>query len=116
MRGKFLHGQQSGGPRKIASMRPAHYAREVKEQREASIRALNASMRPAHYAREVGGAARGPRIGVPASMRPAHYAREVPPPPATPPSRRPGFNEARALCAGSSTPSSHPAESSPRLQ
>ena len=61
----------------VASMRPAHYAREVLGATDEAIRHINASMRPAHYAREV-----LPPVfpGLPrrsASMRPAHYAREV---------------------------------------
>ena len=63
--------------------------------------APTASMRPAHYAREVEGKFRLYRVGGEASMRPAHYAREVLQDAEF--SRR-GilcFNEARALCAGS---------------
>ena len=36
-----------------ASMRPAHYAREVQDVAGAVLHADAASMRPAHYAREV---------------------------------------------------------------
>ena len=60
-----------------ASMRPAHYAREVPLILRQSNPPGQASMRPAHYAREVQRRRhpRSPRR--PASMRPAHYAREV---------------------------------------
>ena len=61
----------------LASMRPAHYAREVVEADVLRLAGRAASMRPAHYAREVDG--QGQEFGgvVAASMRPAHYAREV---------------------------------------
>ena len=42
-----------------------------------------ASMRPAHYAREVHGGLPLDSAGARASMRPAHYAREVFDPPAS---------------------------------
>ena len=61
-----------------ASMRPAHYAREVPLLQDEQTGTWYASMRPAHYAREVPRTRRGaaaPRGD--ASMRPAHYAREV---------------------------------------
>ena len=59
-------------------------------------------MRPAHCAREVRGVDLRGRASDVASMRPAHCAREVTPTAGL--GRRPisRFNEARALCAGSS--------------
>ena len=60
-----------------ASMRPAHYAREVPNRQIHYGRPDLASMRPAHYAREVGLGGRTVERAVSASMRPAHYAREV---------------------------------------
>ena len=77
MRGKSGgRGARVGGDA-AASMRPAHYAREVLERSELQDTREFASMRPAHYAREVWTA--------------------------TPNMRSPPccFNEARALCAGS---------------
>ena len=58
-------------------------------------------MRPAHCAREVDGGVLHPRAGGPASMRPAHCAREVDNQARVSVQLSPGFNEARALCAGS---------------
>ena len=89
-------------------MRPAHYAREVLTKAMLLEYAKQASMRPAHYAREV-----HPRVAEPnsvalASMRPAHYAREVGPGSSRSPAQSRGFNEARALCAGSSAGSEAP--------
>ena len=61
-----------------ASMRPAHYAREVDARRQQRWReAEKASMRPAHYAREVPQSQANRTGARRASMRPAHYAREV---------------------------------------
>ena len=89
------------GANGAASMRPAHYAREVRIQSNKAQAQMAASMRPAHYAREVRtsrhtagrGSNRfnearalcaGSQIRmqqhlqqIHASMRPAHYAREV---------------------------------------
>ena len=62
-----------------ASMRPAHYAREVLVAVAADEPPADASMRPAHYAREVRQAVYPRGLQHLASMRPAHYAREVPP-------------------------------------
>ena len=85
-----------------ASMRPAHYAREVERPLCANAAEPVASMRPAHYAREVvlesGGVG---AAGATASMRPAHYAREVSILDHRQSDHTNGFNEARALCAGS---------------
>ena len=83
-------------------MRPAHCAREVGEATLAPLEYSSASMRPAHCAREVRPALLEAANVPHASMRPAHCAREVG---AALPAggiwkRR--FNEARALCAGSS--------------
>ena len=77
MRGKLRPLDDAGGAAGGASMRPAHYAREVQRLRLP-----------------------GPDDG-PASMRPAHYAREVVPGALRSPGRAQCFNEARALCAGS---------------
>ena len=63
-----------------ASMRPAHYAREVRVLAQARRDGCAASMRPAHYAREVLTRMRARYKTEIASMRPAHYAREVPQP------------------------------------
>ena len=64
---------------RIASMRPAHQAREVIHAEANHIRVQNASMRPAHQAREVRSDWRAhPGLGK-------------------------GFNEARASSAGSNT-------------
>ena len=60
-----------------------------------------ASMRPAHYAREVRGRTAQPAQPHAASMRPAHYAREVLSIRLLPAGGCRRFNEARALCAGS---------------
>ena len=60
-----------------ASMRPAHYAREVPLEGVVAGALPVASMRPAHYAREVQARRMGAVAGRAASMRPAHYAREV---------------------------------------
>ena len=60
-----------------------------------------ASMRPAHYAREVSSPSLYLRRGGQASMRPAHYAREVQQILLENGLGDTGFNEARALCAGS---------------
>ena len=101
MRGKSIRAIATGCGTGAASMRPAHYAREVLLGRQLKgqlhccfneARALCAgsppvlpppsaapvaSMRPAHYAREVE-KRRGAEAPLPAaSMRPAHYAREV---------------------------------------
>ena len=66
---------------RMASMRPAHCAREVASRADLIRVALFASMRPAHCAREV----QAPVVRVAdvseASMRPAHCAREVLPSP-----------------------------------
>ena len=63
-----------------------------------------ASMRPAHYAREVPANIRGACGWMEASMRPAHYAREVHTAGGGPSPQKSCFNEARALCAGSLPP------------
>ena len=100
--GADLAGQPD---RRQASMRPAHCAREVAGGIRGQAVDPTASMRPAHCAREVvrGGRLRGGhRV---ASMRPAHCAREVAPRQGAAPTGRLGFNEARALCAGSSVQS-----------
>ena len=60
-----------------ASMRPAHYAREVPLLQDEQTGTWYASMRPAHYAREVYAAITEAGSKTGASMRPAHYAREV---------------------------------------
>ena len=77
MRGKLATWRAAYFKATPASMRPAHYAREVKQLASRVVDLVVASMRPAHYAREVPLA----RIIVvrpgDASMRPAHYAREV---------------------------------------
>ena len=76
MRGKST--QKNAPPeRREASMRPAHYAREVPAEGAVKRRMKCASMRPAHYAREVGLNGEILHQAVQASMRPAHYAREV---------------------------------------
>ena len=78
MRGKSVQLAEHWVLVDAASMRPAHYAREVPpERREQPPVPPEASMRPAHYAREVLPAAVAPDHDVAASMRPAHYAREV---------------------------------------
>ena len=102
MRGKFAYYWDIFGPYGYASMRPAHYAREVSFRMTPSFwtsfsfneaRALCAgscrntllqqaanrvaSMRPAHYAREVSQDPETQYVPCNASMRPAHYAREV---------------------------------------
>ena len=53
MRGKSLTRGAYETPLHAASMRPAHYAREVDRVHAAVRRPGVASMRPAHYAREV---------------------------------------------------------------
>ena len=75
----------------VASMRPAHYAREVALNKVLECSYGDASMRPAHYAREV---AWRLRLGL-LCIR---------------------FNEARALCAGSSVNLSNSFASSLLLQ
>ena len=68
------------GPRRQgrpASMRPAHYAREVLQSLHRRRLGAQASMRPAHYAREVATVDSIFYDASTASMRPAHYAREV---------------------------------------
>ena len=102
MRGK-LPAQAGELPHdSLASMRPAHYAREVPQRVDVRQRSVEASMRPAHYAREVLDSLTAAYIPCGASMRPAHYAREVSKPRRRPGGGRRSFNEARALCAGSS--------------
>ena len=54
--GSLRGGQQHLPARLPASMRPAHYAREVAGVAAPSCLPCRASMRPAHYAREVGNA------------------------------------------------------------
>ena len=85
----------------IASMRPAHYAREVGPIRAKPRQIRLASMRPAHYAREVQSKSAKIRYLLDASMRPAHYAREVLLSAVLRSCCAGRFNEARALCAGS---------------
>ena len=77
MRGKSHRKEDVMRPMRLASMRPAHYAREVirVQQRFEFMRV--------------------------ASMRPAHYAREVDLMTGNQPAELESFNEARALCAGS---------------
>ena len=77
MRGKLARDANRAGALPTASMRPAHCAREVDASIVVATAQTIASMRPAHCAREV---LWGPveTFRVPA-----------------------GFNEARALCAGS---------------
>ena len=101
MRGKLggAAGERPGVDH--ASMRPAHYAREVAHAPSDPLGESLASMRPAHYAREVTRAQAAPARAQTASMRPAHYAREVRRRGTCRPARAPRFNEARALCAGS---------------
>ena len=83
-------------------MRPAHYAREVVGNvLSGSLLDSAASMRPAHYAREVDKHGTSMPIPAFASMRPAHYAREVVQMQTSIRALMDGFNEARALCAGS---------------
>ena len=53
MRGKFRLSLSPRVDVEAASMRPAHYAREVKVGRALRLFFPRASMRPAHYAREV---------------------------------------------------------------
>ena len=53
MRGKFAVKQRRQARPSHASMRPAHYAREVQAHTGRAMPSENASMRPAHYAREV---------------------------------------------------------------
>ena len=53
MRGKFAYYWDIFGPYGYASMRPAHYAREVRGILVEAVGSRHASMRPAHYAREV---------------------------------------------------------------
>ena len=101
MRGKSVQLAEHWILQDAASMRPAHYAREVDAMASYMAKYLTASMRPAHYAREVS------LRFVPiwrillASMRPAHYAREVNSSQRARGCDTGSFNEARALCAGS---------------
>ena len=53
MRGKSAYGRRREESYTQASMRPAHYAREVISNRASNDGSAKASMRPAHYAREV---------------------------------------------------------------
>ena len=109
----------------VASMRPAHQAREVSPRTPAHPPPSSASMRPAHQAREVGvnrapamlmvsrfNEARASSAGSMnfgektsiesvASMRPAHQAREVQEKPSDCSHAKDSFNEARASSAGS---------------
>ena len=85
-----------------ASMRPAHCAREVPVRQGRGDPHRAASMRPAHCAREVGGGGLRQKPAHRASMRPAHCAREVPVLDEAGSKVSSSFNEARALCAGSS--------------
>ena len=53
-----LHADTADQPRAMASMRPAHSAREIVPTAERVRRWEFASMRPAHSAREISAAAR----------------------------------------------------------
>ena len=53
MRGKSNQTGKETSDMEIASMRPAHYAREVGTANAEAGPLPSASMRPAHYAREV---------------------------------------------------------------
>ena len=53
MRGKLVEMPQVGRGRRKASMRPAHYAREIGRPAAGEPSPPPASMRPAHYAREI---------------------------------------------------------------
>ena len=77
MRGKFAQEPGAVPVHETASMRPAHYAREVGLAFAFLHVHSHASMRPAHYAREVFPSAVSSVSEIEASMRPAHYAREV---------------------------------------
>ena len=101
MRGKFVLLFAGHTSANLASMRPAHYAREVARGADERTLAGQASMRPAHYAREVVEVVLQPSAETNASMRPAHYAREVAGGWRRCLRRSGRFNEARALCAGS---------------
>ena len=101
MRGKSPQPELAVHARDVASMRPAHYAREVMLRLARYLAKYLASMRPAHYAREVRRRMLKPNIAPVASMRPAHYAREVVTRNCTNSVLANRFNEARALCAGS---------------
>ena len=85
----------------MASMRPAHQAREVTAEIGAVPIVGGASMRPAHQAREVSVDLADFQHPPPASMRPAHQAREVMEKIIARWANRDGFNEARASSAGS---------------
>ena len=54
MRGKSKAAWTWPHSESFASMRPAHYAREVGPNQSRQSWNISASMRPAHYAREVG--------------------------------------------------------------
>ena len=56
MRGKFRQAPNEYPEIAPPSMRPAHYAREVRTSPRMIDRVGSPSMRPAHYAREVGDA------------------------------------------------------------
>ena len=84
-----------------ASMRPAHQAREVFGQHHRLGDCRAASMRPAHQAREVLRLSDMMKIESEASMRPAHQAREVPSDWADRHGKGACFNEARASSTGS---------------
>ena len=91
MRGKLLQRQHGRAADGLASMRPAHCAREVDAPAMINLLERIASMRPAHCAREVTGSTF--RTGTSTTC----------------------FNEARALCAGSSTWSSRLPQASTRF-
>ena len=122
--GNSRMGRRRGDDGRRASMRPAHFAREIAGA-TATIRALRlASMRPAHFAREIGagrggGQRRHRRFNEARAFCAGNWqARAARGPPASrfnearafcagnwrgrPPRRPPatGFNEARAFCAG----------------
>ena len=76
MRGKSMENQDQPGDRTCFNEARALCAGSNQTSQETS-NMENASMRPAHYAREVPHVLQ-PFLGtIVASMRPAHYAREV---------------------------------------
>ena len=102
MRGKLSALAVRRPSRAVASMRPAHCAREVGDAEILKMEPPIASMRPAHCAREVTPAAAPAcsAVGCFNEARALCAGSLV----ITPPSARTsGFNEARALCAGSSS-------------
>ena len=101
MRGKSLQVSIRAGQMASFNEARALCAGSRNTQRTASGKTMVASMRPAHYAREVSYEIDSGKSEGDASMRPAHYAREVRPSVQRAINAGNRFNEARALCAGS---------------